>query len=179
METIRKHKELFCALGAIIICAVLILVWREYDRTFIARDESLICEVALKKAPDDWDAAGEAVLTALGEPYISGDSAVLFLYDESGNVGAAEFTREEAGWRYKYIYKTTDGRSHGRILLPPSSTGPTTAVYVVSDSIRYISYELYGEEVTVEVDRLPFVYILPEDYENRRFLDADGNVVGH
>ena len=178
METIRKHKELFCALGAIIICAVLILVWREYDRTFIARDESLICEVALKKAPDDWDAAGKAVLTALGEPYISGDSAVLFLYDESGNVGAAEFRREEAGWRYKYIYRNRDGRSYGRIPLPPP-TGPTTAVYVVNDSIRYISYELDGEEVVVEVDRLPFVYILPEDYENRGFLDADGNVVGH
>ena len=97
METIRKNKELFCALGIIIICAVLILVWREYDRTFIARDESLICEVALKKAPDDWESTGKAVLTALGEPYISGDIAIQFLYDEDGRVGVAQFRREEAG----------------------------------------------------------------------------------
>ena len=178
MGTIRKHKELFCALGIIIICAVLILVWREYDRTFIARDESLIAEVALKKAPDDWDSSGEAVLTALGEPYISGDSAVQFLYDEDGSAGVAVFRREEAGWRYKYIYGTRDGRSYGIIRLPPP-TGPTTAAYVVSDSIRYIGYELDGEVVTVEVDSLPFVHILPKDYENRAFLDADGNVVGY
>lgn len=176
METIRKHKELFCALGAIIICAVLILVWREYDRTFIARDESLICEVALKKAPDDWDAAGEAVLTALGEPYISGDSAVLFLYDESGNVGAAEFRREEAGWRYKYVSECIDRGGYGTLYI---AGGVGFVPFVLSDSIRYIIYEFNGEDVAVEVDRLPFVYILPEGYENRRFLDADGNVVGY
>ena len=172
METIRKHKELFCALGAIIICAVLILVWREYDRTFIARDESLICEVALKKGSDDWDAAGEAVLTALGEPYISGDSAVLFLYDESGYVGAAEFMREEAGWRYKYVRRCSDRGSYGTLY---TSVGFVT--FVLSDSIRYIIYEFNGEDVAVEVDSLPFVYILPEGYENRRFLQADVTVV--
>lgn len=172
METIRKHKELFCALGIIIICAVLILVWREYDRTFIAPDESLICEVALKKAPDDWDAAGKAVLTALGEPYISGDSAVQFLYDESGYVGAAEFMREEAGWRYKYVRRCSDRGSYGTLY---TSVGFVT--FVLSDSIRYIIYEFNGEDVAVEVDRLPFVYILPEGYENREFIDADGNVV--
>ena len=176
METIRKHKELFCALGAIIICAVLILVWREYDRTFIARDESLICEVALKKAPDDWDAAGEAVLTALGEPYISGDSAVQFLYDESGYVGAAQFRHEEAGWRYKYASECIDRDGYGTLYI---TGGVGFATFVLSDSIRYIIYEFNGEDVAVEVDRLPFVYILPEDYENRRFLDADSNVVGY
>ena len=175
METIRKHKELFCALGIIIICAVLILVWREYDRTFIARDESLICEIALEKAPDDWDAAGEAVLTALGEPFILGDSAVQFLRDESGRVGAAQFRREEAGWRYKYASECIDRGGYGTLYI---TGGVGFATFVLSDSIRYIIYEFNGEDVAVEVDRLPFVYILPEDYENRRFLDADGNVVG-
>ncbi len=175
MKTIRKNKELFCALGIIIICAVLILVWREYDRTFIAPDDSLICEVALKKAPDDWDAAGEAVLTALGEPYISGDSAVLFLYDESGNVGAAEFRREEAGWRYKFIREWVDRGGYGTFYI----AGIGFIAYVVSDSIRYIIYEFNGEDVAVEVDSLPFVYILPEGYENRGLIDADGNVVGY
>ena len=49
METIRKHKELFCALGAIIICAVLILVWREYDRTFLANTTDDLYDVAVRK----------------------------------------------------------------------------------------------------------------------------------
>lgn len=176
MKTIRKNKELFCALGIIIICAVLILVWREYDRTFIAPDDSLICEVALKKAPDDWDAAGKAVLTALGEPFILGDSAVQFLYDESGSVGAAQFRREEAGWRYKYASECIDRGGYGTLYI---TGGAGFVTFVLSDSIRYISYELDGEVVTVEVDSLPFVYILPEGYENRGFIDADGNVVGH
>ena len=176
METIRKHKELFCALGIIIICAVLILVWREYDRTFIAPDESMIAEVALKKAPDDWEYKGKAVLTALGEPYISGDIAIQFLYDEDGRVGVAQFRREEAGWRYKYVSECIDRGGYGTLYI---AGGVGFVTFVLSDSIRYIIYEFNGEDVAVEVDSLPFVYILPEDYENRRFLDADGNVVGY
>lgn len=80
--------------------------------------------------------------------------------------------REEAGWRYKYVRRCSDRGSYGTL---NTSVGFTT--FVLSDSIRYIIYELYGEVVTVEVDSLPFVYILPEDYENRGFIDADGNVV--
>ena len=182
METIRKHKELFCALGAIIICAVLILVWREYDRTFLANTTDDLYDVAVRKMVYDnafkqnkqmWTDSVINDFKPLREPFIDNDCAVLFMYSDNhdGVFIASTFKRENSKWRYFYSVYDDSIFVDGRFI-----TTLGMAVIVNSDIVKYIQLPRGDTYDLVEIDAIPFVYIYDMNvYDRYKLLDENMN----